>query len=104
MHHTFSTTHLGFLSQFLGLGISQSDLGIKLNKSKYASYILNNLRVNYFKLINTPFLSRVKLEEAQSTLLVNNTLYRKLVGCLIYLTHNRPDIYYGESVDSRHMD
>ena len=52
----------------------------------------------------TPFLSGVKLEEADSSLMVNNTLYRKLIGCLLYLTHNRPDIYYAISVALRYMD
>ena len=45
-----------------------------------------------------------KLEEASHSPLVNNTLYRKLIGCFIYLTHTRLDIYYAVSVDSRHMD
>ena len=32
------------------------------------------------------------------------TLYRNLVGCLIYLTHTQPGISYVVSVASRHMD
>ena len=31
-------------------------------------------------------------------------MYRQLVGCILYLTHNRPGIYDAVSVDSRHMD
>ena len=53
---------------------------------------------------NTPFLLGIKLEEAQSTPLVNNTLYRKLVGCLLYLNHTRYYISNEVSVDYRHMD
>ena len=52
----------------------------------------------------TPFLSVVKLEEAGSSPMVNNTLYRQLIGCLLYLTHTRPDIYYAVSVASKYMD
>ena len=52
----------------------------------------------------TPFLSRFKLEEAQSTPLVENTLYMQLVGCIICLNHTQHDIYYAVSVDSKHMD
>ena len=60
--------------------------------------------MNYSKTSKTPFLSGFKLEEAQSTPLENNTMYRKLVHCLLYFTHTRPDIYYVVSVDSKYMD
>ena len=51
-----------------------------------------------------PFLSGVKLEEADSSPMVNNTLYMKLIGWLLYITHTRPDISYAISVASRCMD
>jgi hypothetical protein len=40
------------------------------------------------------FLSRVKLEDGRDTPLVDNTLYKQLVGSLLYLTHSRPDLSY----------
>ena len=73
MNHVFSMTDLGLLSQFWGLKIYISYIGIKLHQSKYDSYLLNNFRIKDFKPRNTPFLSRVKLEEAQSTQLENKT-------------------------------
>ena len=88
----------------MGLEISQSDLGIKVHQSKYASDLLKKFRMKDCKLSKTHFLSGVKLEEALSTPLVNNTLYRQLVGCLLYSTHTRPDISYAVSVASSHMD
>ena len=60
--------------------------------------------MNDFKPSNTHFLSGDKLEEARSTPLVNNTQYRKLVVCLLYLMHTRPDISYAVSVAYIHMD
>ena len=44
------------------------------------------------------------MEEADSSPMVNNTLYRQLIGCLLYLTHTRTDICYAVSVASRFMD
>jgi hypothetical protein len=51
----------------------------------------------------TPFLSGVKLEDGEETALVDNTLYKHLVGSLLYLTHSRPDLSYAVVVVSRFM-
>ena len=104
MNHAFSMTDLGLLSQFLGLEIAQSQHGIKVNQYRYASYFLSKFNMKYFNPSKTPFLSGVKLEEAGSSPMVNNTLYRKLIGCLLYLTHTQTDISYAVSVASRYMD
>ena len=69
-------TYLGLLSQFLGLKISQYSYGIKVHQYKYASHLLNKFSMKDFKPIKAPFLFGVKLEEASSSSLVNNTLYR----------------------------
>ena len=101
MNQAFSMTDLGLLSQFLGLEIAQTKAGIKVHQSNYALYLLNKFRMKDCKARKTPFLSGVKLEEANSSPMVNNTLYRQLIGCLLYLTHNRPDLCYAVSVASR---
>ena len=103
INHAFYMTDLGLLSQLLGLEIAQSQHGIKVHQSKYALYLLNNFNMKYCKPIKTPFLLGVNLEEAHSNPLVNNTLYRKLASCLIYLTHTRPGMSYAVSVEFRHM-
>ena len=104
MNHAFSMTDLGLLSQFLGLEIAQSQHGIKVHQYKYALDFLNKFNMKYCKPSKTPFLSVVKLEEAGSSPMANNTLYRQLIGCLLYLTHTQPDLSYESSVASRYMD
>ena len=104
MNHAFCMTNLGLLSQLLGLEIAQSKHGIKVYQYKYALYLLNKFSMKYCKKIKTPFFLGVKLEEACSSPLLNNTIYRKLIGCLIYITHTQPDIYYAVNVSSRHVD
>ena len=74
MNHAFSIIDLGLLSQFLGLKIAQSQHGIKVHQSKYALDFLNKFNMKYCKPSKTPFLSGVKLEEADSSPMVNNTL------------------------------
>lgn len=50
-----------------------------------------------------PFLLGVKLETKCSTPLVDATLYRQLVGSLIYLTHTCPNISFVVGMVSRFM-
>ena len=85
MNHAFSMTDLGLLSQFLGLEIDQTKHGIKVHQYNYSLDFLNNFNMKDCNPSKTPFLSGVKLEEADSSLMVNNTLYRQLIGCLLVL-------------------
>jgi hypothetical protein len=50
-----------------------------------------------------PFLSGVKLEDGGDTPLVDITLYRKIVGSLLYLTHSRPYLSYAVGAISKFM-
>ena len=95
---------LGLLSQFLGLEIAQTKDGIKVHQSKYSLDLLNKFRMKYCKPSKTPFLLGVKLEKAGSSPMVNNALYRKLIWCFLYLTHNRTELSYVVSVALIYMD
>jgi hypothetical protein len=53
------------------------------------------------KSASTPFLSGVKHEDGGDTPLVDNTLYRRIVGSLVYLTHSRPNLSYAIGAVSR---
>ena len=56
------------------------------------------------KAAKSPFLSGIKMHEFGNSPLVDITLYRQLVGNLLYLTHTRPDLYYAVSAIERHMN
>eukprot|EP00253_Pinus_taeda_P004072 PITA_04072 len=51
----------------------------------------------------TPFLYGVHLEDGGDTPLVDSTLYRQLVGSLLYRMHSRLDLSYAVGVVSRYM-
>ena len=70
MNHAISMIDLGLLSQFFSLEIAQTKHGIKLHQYKYALDLLKNFIMKYCKPSKTPFLSGVKLEEANSSPMV----------------------------------
>lgn len=94
LHDRFAMTDLGLLHYFLGIEISQSPFEITLSQPKYALDLLARFHMADCKPAPTPFLSGVKLEAQCSSPPVDATLYRQLVGSLIYLTHTRPDISF----------
>jgi hypothetical protein len=89
LHNKFSMTNMGPLHFFLGLEINQDASGIKLSQAKYAKDLLDRFHMTVCKSAPTPFLSGIRLEDGGDTPLVENTLYRQLVGSLLYLIHTR---------------
>jgi hypothetical protein len=89
LHDRFLMTNMGPLHFYLGLDISQDASGIKLSQAKYAQDFHERFHMTDYKYDLTSFLSRVKLEDGGETPLVNNTLYKQLVGSLFYLKHSR---------------
>ena len=80
-------TDLGLLRQFIGLEVSQNTSGIVISQSIYSSDMLRRFHMEDCKASPCPFLFGIRLEEGVSTPLVDNTLYRQLIGSLLYLTH-----------------
>ena len=70
MNHAFSIADLGLLNQLWGLEIAQTKEGIKVDHSKYALDFLKKFNMKDCKPRKTPFLSGVKLEEADSSPMV----------------------------------
>ena len=56
-----------------------------------------------FKADPFPFLSWISLEEGKSTHPMDCTIYRQLIGSLLYLKHSRTDICYAMNPISRCM-
>eukprot|EP00253_Pinus_taeda_P003885 PITA_03885 len=103
LHDRFFMTDMGPLQFFLGLEINQDATSIKLSQAKYGRDLLERFRMTDYKPAPTPFLSGVRLEDGGDTPLVDNTLYRQLVGSLFYLTNSRPDLSYVVGAFSRYM-
>jgi hypothetical protein len=77
---------LGHVSYFLGLEVSQSSEGYYLSQAKYAFDLLSRADIIDNKTESTPLKINCKLTRLDGTPLADPTLYRQLVGSLVYLT------------------
>eukprot|EP00253_Pinus_taeda_P006867 PITA_06867 len=90
----FEMKDLGFLDYFLGLEILQRSDGLFVSQGKYAREILEKFDMHGYKPIDTPLPGGWRKEDATSVEVVDATVYRQLVGSLMYLVNTRPDICY----------
>ncbi|GKD97807.1 retrovirus-related pol polyprotein from transposon TNT 1-94, partial [Tanacetum coccineum] len=68
--------------------------GIFINQSKYASKIVKKYGLHSTDFVDTPMIENKKLDEDLQGKLVDATLYRGMIGSLMYLTSSRPDLNY----------
>ena len=99
----FQMKELGQLKHFLGLEIDRTQEGIFLCQQKYSKDLLKRFGMLECKPISKPMEPNAKMCAHEGKDLEDATMYRQLVGSLIYLTLTRPDISYAVSVMSRYM-
>ena len=87
-------TNLGHLHYFLGLQVLQSKEGITLSQSKYACDLLHHFHMEDCKPTPSPFQYGFKLLVTCTNPEFDATLYRQLVGKLLYLTHTHSDLSF----------
>ena len=90
----FEMKDLGHLSYFLGLEITHSIDGLYITQTKYAFELLSRARFTDSKVVDTLVQLNVHLTPTGGKPLSNPSLYRRLVGSLVYLTVTRLDISY----------
>jgi hypothetical protein len=103
LHAGFKMTDLGLLHYYLGVEVFQRPHHIFISQSKYAAEILQRFGMQDCKPSLTPMEQNLKLSKFEGGELVDNTIYRQLIGSLIYLTNTRPDLSYAVSILSRFM-
>ncbi|XP_015168566.1 uncharacterized mitochondrial protein AtMg00810-like [Solanum tuberosum] len=103
MEKIFEMTDLGVMKYFLGMEVLQSSDGIFICQQKYISDILNRFKMQDCKPVSTPISTGVKLGKDEDSEKVDNSMYRSLIGSLLYLTASRPDILFVVSLLSRFM-
>lgn len=104
LHKEFEMNDLGEMSFFLGMEVWQSANGIFVSQKKYANELLKKFAMKNCKPVNTPLVKNLKLCKNDGAAKVEETKYKSMVGCLLYLTVARPDIMYAVSLISRFMN
>ena len=94
---------LGSLNYFLGLEVSRRSDGDLLSQAKYASDLLARSGIIDSNTSSTPLDPNTHLTPFDSVPLEDVSLYRQLVGSLIYLTVTRSDIAYAIPIVSQFM-
>jgi hypothetical protein len=99
----FEMKDLGLMHYFLGLEVWQSPERIFLNQGKYTVKILKRFDMLECKSMNTPMETKLKLLVDILSHLIDATLYRQIIGSLMYLTNTRPDICFAVNTLSQFL-
>ncbi|GJR47116.1 retrovirus-related pol polyprotein from transposon RE1 [Tanacetum coccineum] len=101
LHKEFSIKDLGPLSYYLGIEFIRSSKGIIMTQRKYALDLIEQAGLTNTKHAKTPLDPNAKLTYEDGDLLPDPSIYKALVGKLIYFTINRPDVAFAAQVMSQ---
>jgi hypothetical protein len=96
-------TDLCLVYYCLGVEVWQTGSNIFVSQAKYAKSLLDKFRMEDCKISSTPMEKKLKLSTKTNSKAVSESLYRQLVGNLIYLTATRLDLSFAVSFISRFM-
>ncbi|KAL6322008.1 hypothetical protein AAG906_003149 [Vitis piasezkii] len=94
LHTQFKLKDWGCLKYFLGLEIAQLATGIVLCQRHYTLQLLEDTKYLACKPASIPMDPKVQLNAHDGVVLSNVSQYRRLIGCLLYLTLSRLDITF----------
>jgi hypothetical protein len=103
MQSEFEMSLVGELTYFLGLQIKQMEDTIFISQSKYARNIVKKFGMDNATHKRTPAPTHLKLTKDEKGISVDQSLYRSMIGSLLYLTASRPDITYAVGVCARYQ-
>ena len=103
MASKFEMSDLGMLTYYLGVEVHQFDGGIALKQNTYALKSLEDSGMSECNLTHVPMEFNLKLSKSQEEKSVDESEYRRHIGCLRYMLHTRPDLSFSVGVISRYM-
>ncbi|GKC35173.1 uncharacterized mitochondrial protein-like protein [Tanacetum coccineum] len=100
MASQFEMSDLGELTYYIGIEVSQGKDYVEIKQERYTMKILKEAGIEDCNPALCPMEPGLKFSEDE--LEVEATQYRKMVSCLRYLLHTRPDLTYSVGVVSRY--
>ena len=94
METKFEMSSMGPINFFLGLNIRQGPEGIFINQEAYTKTLLAKFGMMGDSKVKVPMAFGTKLTPSLDKPAVDITLYRQMIGSLMYLTASRPDIMF----------
>ena len=101
MQGEFEKSMMGELKFFLGIQIKQQKDGILIRQEKYAKDLLRKFDMDKAKSINTPIHPSQVIEVDEDGEKAFETLYRGMIGSLLYLIASRPDLQLSVGICAR---
>ena len=102
MQSEFEMSLVGELTFFLGLQVRQMEDSIFISQSKYAKNIVKKFGMENASHKRTLAPTHLKLSKDENGVNVDQSLYRSMIGSLLYLTASRPDISFAVGVCARY--
>ncbi|CAA7019223.1 unnamed protein product [Microthlaspi erraticum] len=102
MQREFEMTDMGKMKFFLGVEVHQSSDGIHISQKKYAKEVLERFDMWNCNSVKNPIVPGT-IVSREGSRGANATLYKQLVGCLMYLTVTRPDLMFVVCLIARFM-
>jgi hypothetical protein len=94
MSRKFEMSMIGELNFFLGFQIKQMDYETFVSQDKYLKDILKKFNMENCKPNKIPMATNAHLNLDMEDKPIDQSLYRSMIGYLLYLTASRPDIIF----------
>ena len=94
MHSEFEMSMMGEFNYFLRLQIKQLKDNIFINQDKYIKDLLKRFKMEDAKTMAMLMSSSINLINEEQGKSINTTMYKGMMGSLIYLTASRPNIIF----------
>ncbi|XP_019051695.1 PREDICTED: uncharacterized protein LOC109114079 [Nelumbo nucifera] len=103
MMNTFKMSDLRLMHYFLGIEINQEEEVIFISQKKYIENLLKKFKMEGCKTVTTPLVTNKRFKKQDGLMKADASIYKSLIGSLLYIIATRSDIMYATSLLSSFM-